>query len=348
MSNELIVIEQSSAVAVLSTDDGIKTLLDNVRANIANMDGGSMKNKSSRAKIRSNAFKATKAFAKINDETIIPLMASLTKEIQPQLDIINAVKANQSVLKTGLQQIRKEVNTEVDAFEAEIKRIEDEKQFNADLDAAYEINAQFDENRKLEIESDHEVGLLMNEKHDRDIADLVAKNAENERLRIEQEEKAREIREANIAKEAKERAERESLARENQLKIDALAAQEREKKAEAEKVAAQNLTIAQAKQAEIDKAEEAKRQAQAAKDAEQKRLADIEEAKQQEIQRQEMAKKQAELDRLKNEANEKHSAKIHNEMMQAIVAAGFEAGIAKAMVILLKENKIPHVGKVQY
>jgi hypothetical protein len=125
--NELIVIEQVNAVAVLSTDDGINTLLRNVRSNIDNMDGGSMKNKTSRAKIKSNAFKATKAFTKINDETIIPLIASLTSKIQPQLDIINAVKANQSVLKSGLQQIRKDVNADVDAFEAELQRVEDEK-----------------------------------------------------------------------------------------------------------------------------------------------------------------------------------------------------------------------------
>ena len=77
-------------------------------------------------------------------------------------------------------------------------------------------------------------------------------------------------------------------------------------------------------------------------------LNDIEVVRQAEIQRQEDEKLKVEKLRLQNEANKKHSANIHNAMMQAIVSAGFDAGIAKAVVIMLKENKIPHIGKIQY
>jgi hypothetical protein len=210
MSNELIVIEPSMAVAVLSTDNGIKTLLDNVRANIDSMDGGSMKNKSSRAKIKSNAFKATKAFTKINDETIIPLIVSLTAKIQPELDIINAVKANQSVLKNGLQQIRKDVNAEVDAFEAELQRIEDEKAWVIMLDDAYKIDSEFNDWRANQKLMAHMDAININHEFDKQKAiDIEAR-----RLLAEQEEKERIQYEKDIAdaaaKKAREDAEREA------------------------------------------------------------------------------------------------------------------------------------------
>lgn len=347
MSNELIVIEPTTALQVLSSKSGTDKLIEDIRARVMSLEGGNMKTASGRKKIRSNAFQATKAKTFLNEQ-VDKQISIVESGIANELATISGLKASKKNLEDGLKAVRKEVNEEVDAYEAEIKRIEDEKQFNIDLIEAHEINAQFDENRKLEIENDHEVGLLMNEKHDRDIADKMAAELELERQRIEQEKKDRAIREAKIAQDAKEKAEREALGRENQIKIDALAAEERAKAAEAAKVAAQDLAIAQAKQSEIDKAEEAKRQAQIAKDAEQKRLDDVEAAKQDEIQRQEMEKKQAELDRLKNEANKKHAAKIHNEMMQDAIAGGVDPAQAKAFVILLAKNEIRHISKVQY
>lgn len=214
MSNELIVIERSNAISILSTDEGIKALLDNVRSNIDNMDGGSMKNKASRAKIKSNAFKATKAFTKINDETIIPLIASLTAKIQPQIDIINAVKANQSVLKNGLQQIRKDVNSEVDAFEAEIQRIEDEKALASMIDDAYKIDSEFNlcrENQKLMAHMD-----AININHEFDKQKAI--DIESLRLIAEQEEKDRFQYEKDIAETAAKKA-REDAERDAQIII---------------------------------------------------------------------------------------------------------------------------------
>ena len=242
MNNELIVIEKTNAVSVLSTDGGIKTLLENVRANIDSMDGGSMKNKSSRAKIKSNAFKATKAFTKINDETIMPLIASLTSKIQPQLDIINAVKANQSVLKAGLQQIRKDVNAEVDAFEAELKRIEDEKAWVIMIDDAYKFDAEFNEHREIKKQMDHMQAIIDNNEFDR----VSREKAEAARALAEQQEKDRIKREKEIAEKAAEDA---------RLKAEAAA------KAEADR-------IEQKRNDDIAAAEKAKRDAESEAEAE--------------------------------------------------------------------------------
>lgn len=216
MSNELIVIEQANAVAVLSTDDGIKTLLDNVRANIDNMDGGSMKNKTSRQKIRSNAFAATKAFKKINDETIEPLIADLTAKIQPQLDVINAVKANQSVLQSGLQQIRKDVNADVDKFEAELQRIEDEK-----------IEAE----RVAAVDRDYDFAKVLYNEYLQQVIMGESILADWEKARLDKEEADRIAREKKIAEDAAAAAKlkaEQDVAAEKQRLIDEKAAAELE------------------------------------------------------------------------------------------------------------------------
>ena len=53
---------------------------------------------------------------------IQPLIDSITKKIQPDLDTIDALKENRKRLNAGLDQIRKDVNEEVQAIEDEIKR----------------------------------------------------------------------------------------------------------------------------------------------------------------------------------------------------------------------------------
>ena len=247
MSNELIVIAPTTALAVLSTDDGIKTLLDNVKANINNMDGGSMKNKTSRAKIRSNAFKATQAFKKINDENILPLIASETAKIQPTLDIIDAIKANQSVLKSGLQQIRKDVNADVDAFEADLQRIEDEK-----------IEAE----RVATVEREYDFAKVLYNEYLQQVIIGESILTDWENARIEKENADRVIREKQIADDAAAKA-----------------------KLEAEKAAEEELCriIDEKKQAERDAENQRKAAIQAERDkeiAETNRLEAIEKAKQ--------------------------------------------------------------------
>lgn len=302
--NELIVIEQTTAVAVLSTDDGIKTLLDNVRDNINNMDGGSMKNKSSRAKIRSNAFQATKAFKKINDETIEPLIADLTKKIQPQLDVINAVKANQSVLQSGLQQIRKDVNSEVDAFEAELQRIEDEK-----------IEAE----RVAAVDRDYDFAKVLYNEYLQQVTIGESILADWEKARIEKENADRIIREKQIAddaaKAAKLKAEQDAEAEKQRLVNEAenqrKAAIQADIEAEQAKQRAIEATALLAKQAadnevkRIAQAKENKRLAnEASALAEKNRLATIEQTKIDEankIAAQKLADDQAEATRKANQ-----------------------------------------------
>ena len=328
MANELIVVEQKNVLTLFTKDNELDSILKQVEMEVATFEHD-LSNEARRKKTASLARKvaSTKTYLDGLGKDLVAKWKASAK----------VVDQNRKQMRDRLDELKELARKPLTEWENEQSRIEQEQKEAAEKEAL-----------RIQIESDHEIGLLMNERHDRDVADKIAAELEIERQRVEQEKKDRTIREAKIAQDAKEKAEREALARENQLKIDALAAEEREKKAEAEKIAAQELAMAQAKQYEIDRVEDAKRQAQIAKDTEQKRLADIENAKQQEIQRQEMEKKQAELDRQKNEANKKHAAKIHNEMMQAAINSGVDAAQAKAFVVLLAKGAIPHVGKIQY
>lgn len=246
--SELIVIEQTNAVAVLSTDDGIKALLDNVRANIDNMDGGSMKNKTSRQKIRSNAFAATKAFKKINDETIEPLIADLTKKIQPQLNVINAVKANQSVLQSGLQKIRKDVNADVDAFEAELQRIEDEK-IEAERVAA--VDRDYDFAKVLYNEYLNQV--ILGESKIADMKKRAFEKSEKERIAREKKIAEDAAAEATLKAEQAAQAEKQRLIDvAEQLKVDA---ENQQKAAIQADIEAEKATALLAQQEETQKEE---------------------------------------------------------------------------------------------
>lgn len=126
MSNELIVITPENALTVLSTKSGTDQLIEEVRERVMNLEGGNMKTASGRKKIRSNAFKATKSKTKLN-ELIDDQINIVEAGIFVELGLIQDLKDNKKVLKEGLDKIRKDVNEDVDAFEADLKCIEDEK-----------------------------------------------------------------------------------------------------------------------------------------------------------------------------------------------------------------------------
>ena len=166
-----------------------------------------------------------------------------------------------------------------------------------------------------------------------------AERAELERLRREQVEREQRERDERIAAEAAERArlEAETKAKREAEEAAAKAAAEqrgieqqradaiaRAEKAEADRVAA-------AAKAEADKKSAAeaaeKRRLQAIED-ERKRVAD--------------EKVREEAEAAKREANKKHRAKINNEVLQALVAAGLSEEAGKAAITAIAQGQIPH------
>jgi hypothetical protein len=337
MSNELIVINQTTAVAVLSTDDGVKTLLENVRANIDNMGGGSMKNKTSRAKIRSNAFAATKAYKKINDETIEPLIANLTAKIQPQLNVINAIRDNQSVLKSGLQKIRKDVNEDVDAFEANLKRVEDEK---------------IELERVATVERDREFATMMYSEYLAQVALGDSILVDWQKVADAKIEADRVIREKKIADDAAEtarlkaesdaRAEIKRIEDQNKMTIDHMEAINDNH--EIDKLNAKALAEQQAQAAVQSKIDAGK--------AETKRLADIEQTKvdtEKRIVSERIAANKKALD--ESNLREKNKAKYQKTMgetKRSIMALGVPEEFATLVTQGLRHGSVDHVGKIQF
>lgn len=336
MSNELVVIEEGTALAVLSQPEGVDKLISEVRDRVMSLEGGSLETGVGRKQIKSNAFKATKAKTAINEQHIQPLIDSITKKIQPDLDTIDALKDNRKRLNAGLDQIRKDVNAEVQAIEDEIKRKEEEE--------AARIAA---EKLREEVERDHEMALLMNAEFDRQAEEAAKAAVEAERLRLEAEEKARLEREARIAQEAKEQAEREAKEREERIKREAeeakakaeaerLAAIEREKQAERDRIAAEERAKAQAEEAERQRKlaeEKAKRDAEEA----------AERAKQAEIQRQKDEVARLEAEQAKREANRQHIGKIRKQAKESLMEVGLTEDQAKAVVMAIHEKRIANV-----
>lgn len=329
MSNELVVIEKESALAVLSDKSGVEKLIEDVRDRVMSLDGGNLETVSGRKKIRSNAFKATKAKTAINEEYIKPLVASITAEIQPQLDTIQALKDNKKILDAGLDGIRKDVNAEVDAIDNEIKRIEEEKRL-----------AEEAEKLRQQVEADHEIAILLNEKFDRELEEKRKAEQEAERLRLEAEEKARLEREALIAQQAKEAAEREAKEREERLERERLAAIEREEKAKRDAIAAEERAKAQAEEAERQRViaeEKAKRDAEEV----------AERAKQAEIRRQQEEQERLRLEQEQREANKKHIGAIRKAAKESLMALGMDEEQAKSVVMAIHNGKIANV-KIHY
>lgn len=177
-------------------------------------------------------------------------------------------------------------------WEAEQERIKAEE--------AAKIKA--DDDRK-KFESDHEIALLMNDKHDREVAE---KKAEAERQRVAHEEE--------LKRQAAEQAKREA---EQKAAADLAAAKKREEDAIAAKAQAELL----AKQAK-ERAEQEAKDAAAKAEAEKKAAIEAEQRKAQE-----------EADRIKREAEAKEAARLAEEKRIADEKAKREADVKHRKVV---------------
>jgi DNA repair exonuclease SbcCD ATPase subunit len=329
MSNELVVIEKEKALTVLSSKDGIEKLIDDVRERVMSMEGGNLDTVAGRKKIKSNAFKATKAKTAINEQYIEPLIKQVTAEIQPQLDTIQALKDNKKLLDSGLDKIRKDVNEEVTKIEDEIKRIEEEKRL-----------AEEAEKLRQKVEADHEIALLLNEKFDRELEEKRKAEEEAERQRKEAEEKARIERERQIAEEARIKAEQEAKEREERLERERQEAIQREEQAKRDAIAAEERRKAQEEENERQRKlaeEKAKRDAKEA----------AERARQAEIQRQHEEQERQRKEKEQREANKRHIGLIRKAAKESLMALNIDEQTAKDIVMAIHNGQIANV-KINY
>lgn len=229
--NDVITIEKPNALAVFTTPDGLRAILDQIAAEARALTPD-VSTAKGRKEIASVAYKVAQSKTYI-DGVGKDLVADM-KELPKKVD------ASRKDAREFLDALRDEIRAPLDAWETEQTRIEGEKQAAEKAEALAK-----------QVIIDHEIALLINDAFDRQKEDQ-ARQAEQARIdrenqiRQEAEQKAKQdaeraILEANLQA---ERAERE--------KIEAQQRAARAVEQERQRVAAEEARL---------QAEEAKRQA---------------------------------------------------------------------------------------
>ncbi|CAM7639869.1 Cell envelope biogenesis protein TolA [Citrobacter freundii] len=274
---DLVVIEKSSAMAVFTNNEQLDPIIEKIEKEARSLVPD-VSTKKGRDAIASMAHKVSRSKTYI-DNAGKELVAEL-KALPRQID------ESRRIVRERLDALKDEVRRPLTEWEAEQERIKAEE--------AARVKAE--EDRK-KFESDHEMALLMNDKHDREVAE---KKAEAERQRIAHEEE--------LKRQAAEQAKREA---EEKAAAELAAAKKREEDAIAAKAQAELL----AKQAQ-ERAEQEAKDAAAKAEAEKKAAIEVEQRKAQE-----------EADRIKREAEQKEAARLAEEKRIADEKARREADV---------------------
>ncbi|CAM8246123.1 Cell envelope biogenesis protein TolA [Citrobacter freundii] len=274
---DLVVIEKSSAMAVFTNNEQLDPIIEKIEKEARSLVPD-VSTKKGRDAIASMAHKVARSKTYI-DNAGKDLVAEL-KALPKQID------ESRRVVRERLDALKDEVRRPLTEWEAEQERIKAEE--------VARIKAE--EDRK-QFESDHEIALLMNEKHDREAKEK-AEEAERQRIAHEEE----------LKRQAAEQAKREA---EEKAAAELAAAKKREEDAIAARAQAELL----AKQAQERAEQEAK---DAAEKAEAEKKAAIEA---------EQRKAQEEADRIKREAEAKEAARLAEEKRIADEKAKREADV---------------------
>ena len=274
---DLVVIERANALTVFKSADQIEEILAKVEREVMSFVPDVTTAKG-RKEIASLAYRVSQTKSYL-DGLGKDLVADL-KEIPKLID------ANRKTVRDRLDALRDKARQPFTEWEEEQERIKAEEQAR--------IKAEEDRKR---FESDHEIALLMNEKHDREAKE---KAEESERQRIAHEEE--------LKRKAAEQAKREA---EEKAAAELAAAKKREEDAIAARAQAELL----AKQAK-ERAEQEAKDAAAKAEADKKAAIAAEQLKAQE-----------EADRIKREAEAKEAARLAEEKRIADEKAKREADV---------------------
>lgn len=287
-TTDLVVIEKTNALTVFKSSDQIEEILAKVEREVMSFvpDVSTAKG---RKEIASLAYRVAQTKTYLD---------SLGKDLVAELkEIPKLIDGNRKTVRDRLDALKEKARQPLSDYEAEQERI---KEAEAARIAAEKLAA--------EVETAHEMALLMNKEFDREAAEAKAE-AERQRIAHEEEIKRQAIEQARQEAEAQAKRERDAatqreaqlIARAEQEKADRIAAQER---AEREAKEALERTERLAKEAR----EQAEREKQHA----------IELAKR---------KAKEEADRIKREAEQKEAARLVEEKRIADEAAKREADV---------------------
>ncbi|MBZ6644481.1 hypothetical protein [Klebsiella michiganensis] len=326
---ELVVIEKKNAMAVFTNNDQLDPLIELIEKEARSLVPDVTTKKGHDA-IASMAHKVARSKTYI-DNAGKDLVAEL-KALPKQID------ESRRVVRERLDALKDEVRRPLTEWEAEQARIaaekaaeEERQRIEAEQKAALEA-------LKKQIETDHEMALLMNDAFDREQAE---KKAEAERQRIAREEEIKRQAEEKAKREATEKAQRE---------IDAAAAREREailakERAERERIEAQQRAVREQREA----AERAEREKQAAVEAERRKAQEEADRIRREAEQREQARlaeeKRKADEQARREADVKHRKAVGVEVVKALMAnTSLTRDQAIEVLTAVKDGRIPHTG----
>ncbi len=326
---DLVVIEKKNAMAVFTNNDQLDPLIEAIEKEARSLVPD-VTTKKGRDAIASMAHKVARSKTYI-DNAGKDLVAEL-KALPKQID------ESRRVVRERLDALKDEVRRPLTEWEAEQERIKAEEAMNALHAEALAMNEEFDRQLAARIESDHEMALLMNDAFDREQAE---KKAEAERQRIAREEEIKRLAEEKAKREAAEQAQRE---------IDAAAAREREailakERAERERIEAQQ----RAEREQREAAERAEREKQAAVEAERRKAQEEADRIRREAEQREQARlaeeKRKADEQARREADVKHRKAVGTEIVKALLAnTSLTRDQAIEVLTAVKDGRIPHIG----
>lgn len=315
---DLVVIEKRNAMAVFTNNDQLDPLIEAIEKEARSLVPD-VTTKKGRDAIASMAHKVARSKTYI-DNAGKDLVAEL-KALPKQID------ESRRVVRERLDALKDEVRRPLTEWEAEQERIKAEEAMNAIHVEALAMNEDFDRQLAARIESDHEMALLMNDAFDREQAE---KKAEAERQRIAREEEIKRLAEEKAKREAAEQAQRE---------IDAAAAREREA----------ILAKERAEREQKEAAERAEREKQAAVEAERRKAQEEADRIRREAEQREQARlaedKRKADEQARREADVKHRKAVGTEIVKALLAnTSLTRDQAIEVLTAVKDGRIPHTG----
>lgn len=326
---DLVVIEKKNAMAVFTNNDQLDPLIEAIEKEARSLVPD-VTTKKGRDAIASMAHKVARSKTYIDNagKDLVAELKALPKKIDE----------SRRIARERLDALKDEVRRPLTEWEAEQERIAAEK---AAEEERLRIEAEEKsalEALKKQIESDHEMALLMNDAFDREQAE---KKAEAERQRI--------AREEEISRQAEEKAKREA-AEKAQREIDAAAAREREailakERAERERIEAQQ----RAEREQREAAERAEREKQAAVEAERRKAQEEADRIRREAEQREQARlaeeKRKADEQARREADVKHRKAVGTDIVKALLAkTSLTRDQAIEVLTAIKDGNIPHTG----
>lgn len=312
-TTDLLVIEKANALTVFKSADQIEEILQKVEREVMSFvpDVSTVKG---RKEIASLAYRVSQTKSYLD---------GLGKDLVAELkEVPKLIDANRKTVRDRLDALRDKARQPYTEWEAEQERIKAEEEARV---AAEKLAAQ--------IESDHEIALLLNDKFDRDAAEAKAE-AERQReaheaeirrqaaeqARIEAEQAAQRERDAAAKREAdlqaaKEKAEADAKAAQERAEREAREAQERAERKDQEA----RERAEREKQAAIEAEQRKAREAEAARLAEEKRLAD------------EAAARAADV---------AHRKSVNNKALADLVAVGLTEEQARTVITAIAKGEV--------